>query len=69
MKLYRFEATINKKDPVHIVVAAQDESTAFETAEVELEKVYLKMPVIEDLSLIETRRLGKKAGFVLRNQE
>ncbi|WP_179298886.1 DUF3906 family protein [Evansella halocellulosilytica] len=69
MKLYRFEAVINKEEHVHIVIAADGESTAFDAAEVELEKGYLKMPVIEELSLIETRRIGKKAGFVLRSQE
>lgn len=69
MKLYRFEAEINKEEHVQIVVVADGESAAFDTAEIELEKVYLKTPVIEELSLMETRRIGSKAGFVLRNQD
>ncbi|WP_096440071.1 DUF3906 family protein [Alteribacter populi] len=68
MKLYRFEALINKEENVHIVVAADGEAAAFHAAEVELERDYLKTPLIEELSLIETKKIGRKAVFVLKSQ-
>jgi len=68
MKLYRFEARINRERDVFIVVAAEDEATAFDVAEVELEKSYLKTPIIEELSLMDTRMIGKHAGFVIGHE-
>jgi c-di-GMP-binding flagellar brake protein YcgR len=67
LKLYRFEALINSSENVSIIVVASDELSAFETAELELEKNYLKLPVIEELSLIDTRTIRKKAGFVINS--
>ncbi|PYZ91722.1 hypothetical protein CR194_19060 [Salipaludibacillus keqinensis] len=68
MKLYRFEARVNKEKNVHIVVAAEDEATAFNVAEVELEKSYLQTPIIEELSLYDTRIITKHAGFVIGHE-
>ncbi|MCE7791141.1 DUF3906 family protein [Salipaludibacillus sp. CUR1] len=65
MILYRFEARINQEEDVSIVVAADNETDAFDAAEIELEKYYLKTPLIEELSLIETRKISRKTGFVI----
>jgi hypothetical protein len=67
LKLYRFEALINSSENVSIIVVASDELSAFEAAELELEKTYLKLPIIEELSLIDTRAIRKKAGFVINS--
>jgi hypothetical protein len=69
LKLYRFEALINSRETVSVIVVASDELSAFEAAELELEKAYLKLPVIEELSLIDTKTIRKKAGFVINSQE
>lgn len=68
MRLYKFEAQINGDHAVGIVVAAESETAAFDTAETELEKAYLKTPLIEELSLTDTRIIRKNAGFVIGEQ-
>ncbi|SDW96894.1 Protein of unknown function [Marininema mesophilum] len=68
MQLYRFEAVI-EGEVIHIIIAAQDDNEAFRLVDVELEKHYLRMPEIEDLSLYEKRRIQKGGGYVIQGQE
>ncbi|BCB03807.1 DUF3906 family protein [Bacillus sp. KH172YL63] len=69
MNLYRFEVTTPQFVTV-VVVAAQSDEAAFDLAEVELEKYFLKKPEVVDISLYEKRRIsGNGAGFVLHEQE
>lgn len=65
MRLYRFEAKINREQDVAIVVVAESEAEAFDVAEIELEQSYLKTPIIEELSLMDTRIVNKHAAFVI----
>lgn len=68
MRLYRFEARINREQDVAIVVVAENEEKAFDAAEIELEKSYLKTPNIEELSLMDTRIVNKQAAFVIGHE-
>ncbi|MBD1379973.1 DUF3906 family protein [Metabacillus arenae] len=68
MNLYRFEVTIEKK-VTHVVVAAENDEKAFSAVEVELEKFYLKLPNIQDISLYERKKIRNGSGFVLDKPE
>ncbi|TFH62831.1 DUF3906 family protein [Peribacillus frigoritolerans] len=68
MNLYRFEVTINEK-PIHVIIVADSDEKAFELVDIELEKHYLKMPEVDDISLYEKRKIKNGAGFVLSEFE
>ncbi|SFS71196.1 DUF3906 family protein [Marininema halotolerans] len=68
MQLYRFEAVI-EGEVIHIIIAAQSDEEAFQYVDIELEKHYLRMPEVEELSLYEKRRIQKGGGYVLQGQE
>lgn len=52
MNLYRFEVTIDEV-PIHVIIVADSDERAFQFVDVELEKHFLKMPDVEDISLYE----------------
>ncbi|WP_242314749.1 DUF3906 family protein [Bacillus cereus group sp. BfR-BA-01355] len=64
MDLYRFEAVL-VSDIVPIVVVAQSEEQAFKLAEIELEKHFLPLPEVKEISLFEKKKIRKGAGFVI----
>ncbi|MCU4713204.1 DUF3906 family protein [Bacillus cereus] len=64
MDLYRFEAVL-VSDIVPIVVVAQSEEQAFKLAEIELEKHFLPLPEIKEISLFEKKKIRKGAAFVI----
>lgn len=68
MNLYRFEVTIKEK-PIHVIIVADSDEQAFELVDIELEKHYLKMPEVDDISLYEKRKIKNGAGFVLSEFE
>ncbi|WP_063593649.1 DUF3906 family protein [Peribacillus frigoritolerans] len=68
MNLYRFEVTIKEK-PNHVIIVADSDEKAFELVDIELEKHYLKMPEVDDISLYEKRKIKNGAGFVLSEFE
>ncbi|OYD08413.1 DUF3906 family protein [Paludifilum halophilum] len=68
MYLYRFEVTANQ-EVIDVVVAASGDDEAFQIVEAELEKYFLKMPSVEDISLYEKKRIRKGGGFVLYERE
>lgn len=68
MNLYRFEVT-TPKFVTNVVVAAKDDQRAFELVEIELEKYFLKMPEVIDITLYEKRVIRNGAAFVLHEQE
>ncbi|PTX63241.1 uncharacterized protein DUF3906 [Melghirimyces profundicolus] len=68
MYLYRFEVLL-KEEAVPVVVVAGDDDQAFCLVDTELEKTYLKMPEVEDVTLYEKKRIQKGGGFVLRESE
>ncbi|MCP1494920.1 hypothetical protein J2Y73_004951 [Peribacillus frigoritolerans] len=68
MNLYRFEVTIKGK-PIHVIIVADSDEKAFELVDIELEKHYLKMPEVDDISLYEKRKIKNGAGFVLSEFE
>ncbi|MEK4199911.1 DUF3906 family protein [Cytobacillus sp. FSL K6-0265] len=62
--LYRFELSlVNKEIPAVIVADSDDE--AFTQLDIELEKYYLKLPEINEVTLREKKRITKKVGFIL----
>lgn len=63
MDLYRFEAVL-VNSIVPIVVVAQSEEQAFKLAEIELEKHFLPLPEVKEISLFEKRRF-EKVGHLL----
>jgi hypothetical protein len=65
MQLYRFEVT-TKKSVFNVVVAAENNEAAFQTADAEVENHFLKMPEIVDVTLHEKKKIRQKgSGFVL----
>lgn len=68
MNLYRFEITIDGQ-LLHAVVAAEDDETAFHLVDVELEKQFLKIADVQNVSLYERKKIHKGAGFVLSTFE
>ena len=64
MELYRFEAVL-ANNIVPIVVVAQSEEQAFKLAEIELEKHFLPLPEVKELSLFEKKKIRKGAAFVV----
>ncbi|MDH4421179.1 DUF3906 domain-containing protein [Bacillus sp. AFS054943] len=64
MDLYRFEAVL-ANNIVPIVVVAQSEEQAFKLAEIELEKYFLPLPEIKEISLFEKKKIRKSAAFVI----
>jgi hypothetical protein len=68
MNLYRFEVTIKEK-PIHVIIVADSDEKAFDLVDNELEKHYLKMPEVDDISLYEKRKIKNGAGFVLSEFE
>ncbi|RRN67500.1 DUF3906 family protein [Peribacillus simplex] len=68
MNLYRFEVTINE-EPIHVIIVADSDEKAFELVDIELEKHFLKIPEVDDISLYEKRKIKNGAGFVLSEFE
>ncbi|WP_078552980.1 DUF3906 family protein [Bacillus alkalicellulosilyticus] len=64
MFLFKFEAIINNTD-VFVVVAAKDDESAFRLAEIEIERNYMKLPEIKEISMVEKKPIKKGTGFVL----
>ena len=65
MYLYRFEVLANQ-EIFPVVVVANNDDSAFKVAEGEVEKHFLKLPTIEEISLHEKKSLrGKGVGFVI----
>ncbi|WP_394229533.1 DUF3906 family protein [Bacillus thuringiensis] len=64
MDLYRFEAVL-VSDIVPIIVVAQSEEQAFKLAEIELEKHFLPLPEVKEISLFEKKKIRKGAAFVI----
>ncbi|AXR15967.1 DUF3906 domain-containing protein [Bacillus thuringiensis] len=64
MELYRFEAVL-ANNIVPIVVVAQSEEQAFKLAEIELEKHFLPLPEVKEISLFEKKKIRKGAAFVI----
>lgn len=68
MDLYRFEAVLAHK-VIPVVVVAQSEEQAFRLVEVELEKYFLPLPEVKEISLYEKKKIRKSAAFVIDEQE
>ncbi|MFE5429907.1 DUF3906 family protein [Peribacillus simplex] len=68
MNLYRFEVTIKEKQ-IHVIIVADSDEKAFELVDIELEKHFLKMPEVDDISLYEKKKIKNGAGFVLSEFE
>ncbi len=66
--LYRFEVCLEEKEVMAVMMAANDEE-AFRQLDIELEKFYLKMPKMIDVTLREKKRIGQSAGFILDEDE
>lgn len=66
--LYRFEVSLHDKDVTAVVVADHDE-IAFQQVDMELEKFYLSIPEIKDITLREKKRITKSSGFILDEDE
>ena len=66
--LYRFEVQLNTKEIVAII-HAEDDTAAFAHLDVELEKFYLSSPEIREVTLREKKRIGKRSGYILDEDE
>ncbi|MCM3760412.1 DUF3906 family protein [Alkalihalobacillus oceani] len=62
--LYKFEVDLADKS-VTVIVAADSEEAAFTAAEQEVEKCFLKLPEIGEITLLEKKPLRKTAAFMV----
>jgi hypothetical protein len=69
MNLYRFEVTLKNHEVIHVIIAAKDDEDAFRLVDVEIEKHFLKIPDIQNVSLYEKKKIRNGNGFVLSLQE
>ncbi|MFD2671122.1 DUF3906 family protein [Marinicrinis sediminis] len=67
MYLYRIEATIAGALTVVIVIADSDEK-AFDYAEQQLEKHFIAKPVVEELCVLEKKRMSAGNGYVIETE-
>ncbi|MFC0473416.1 DUF3906 family protein [Halalkalibacter kiskunsagensis] len=65
MQLFRFEVETDDERTLYVVVVAANEEAAFTTAEMEVEKHYLKLPTISSITLLEKKPVRKSTGFVV----
>lgn len=68
MELYRFEVT-TEAEVIPVVIVADSEEKAFRAVEIELEKYFLRLPSIRDITLYEKKRIQSSAGFVIYETE
>lgn len=64
MYLYRFTVKW-KEDSAHVILAAYGDQEAYRLVEEEMEKHYLSLPSITDLTLFEKKRIRSGGGYVL----
>lgn len=64
MKLYRLEAVADGTEVV-LVIVANTEEEAFHFADIELEKHFLNVPQVEDLTMHELKSVRSGAGYVI----
>lgn len=64
MNLYRFLVKTKEKS-IPVIIAADHEEKAFLQVEAELEKHYLKVPEIEEITLYEKKKIRKSQGYVI----
>jgi hypothetical protein len=62
--LYRFEVIL-EDGVVPVIIVAENDDRAFGQVDVELEKHFLRVPAVEEITLHEKKRIGKGCGFVL----
>jgi hypothetical protein len=67
MNLYRFEVTTDQF-VTKVVIAASSDEQAFDLVEIELEKYFLALPEIRDISLYEKKKIRIGTGFVLHEE-
>ncbi|OLO42785.1 hypothetical protein BTR23_01940 [Alkalihalophilus pseudofirmus] len=65
MYLFRFEVTL-EDTVVTVIVAAKEEEAAFNLAEIEVEKEYLKLPKIKEVVLVEKKPVRTGTGFMVK---
>ena len=53
---------------IDVIIAAQNDESAFRQVDIELEKYFLKELEIENVTLHEKKRIRKNAGFVLEKE-
>jgi hypothetical protein len=68
MDLYRFEVNTSS-EVIHVVIVADNEERAFKLVDIELEKYFLKMPDVKEVSLFEKKKLRKGGGFVIVDEK
>lgn len=62
MYLYRFLVKTKEKE-IPVIIAAENDLKAFEQVDVELEKFYLKVLDIEDVTLYEKKKYENVQGL------
>ncbi len=67
LNIYRFEVQTNRK-MIDVIIADQNDESAFRQVDIELEKYFLKELEIENVTLHEKKRIRKNAGFVLEKE-
>jgi hypothetical protein len=67
MFLYKIEIELEQGSGQLIVLAETDEK-AFETVDSQLERHYLKMPVLKSAAIVEKKRTSPGAGYYVPHQ-
>lgn len=64
MYIYRFEVVAQEK-VIDLIIVANDDESAFKYVDIELEKYYLKIPLIQEITLYEKKKIIHGGGYVL----
>jgi len=64
MNIYRI-MVVTDQGQAHVIVVASNDEAAFRIAQIEVEKHYIKLPVIKDLVMYERKKIGNGGGYVI----
>lgn len=65
MNLYHFTVLVDNNE-VPVIVAAENDEQAFKRAEIEVEKSFLKFPLIKEIVLLERKKITNSGtAFVI----
>jgi hypothetical protein len=67
MYLFQFEVIIGKAKHI-VIIAAETEEKAFDLVDIELEKHFLSVPEVKEITLYEKKKIRKGTGYVIEEK-
>ncbi|QHT63838.1 DUF3906 family protein [Paenibacillus lycopersici] len=67
MFLYKIEIEMEEATG-HLIILAETDEKAFEAVDSQLERHYVKMPVLKSAAIVEKKRTSAGAGYFIPHQ-